>query len=207
MLLEASGAFAAGADGDLVTNPRPTRAQGIASYYARGGMGTVAHLRNSTQPARSLDEITAAIYARIDSFALDLGRELSEAFQSHPKQYEAWVTECLPFGLDKARRLRMIYQASRCLPDDVLARLPRPWQAAFAISRLPAARTIAEVEAGRIHPDLTVKETIELVADIQGNGTKRHSEGDLVIGRLVSQPVEAISDGAWDLLDAWRARR
>lgn len=115
------------------------------------------------------------------------------------------MTECLPFGLDKARRLRMIYQASRCLPDEVLARMPRPWQAAFAISRLAPEQTIAAVEAGRIYPGLTVRQTNELVAEIQGNGTKRNSESDLVIGRLVSLPYETVSETALALLDAWRA--
>lgn len=170
-------------------------------------MGTLAHLRNSTHPTRSLDEITAAIYARIDSFALDLGRELSDAFQSHPKAYETWVTECLPFGLDKARRLRMIYQASRCLPDDVLARLPRAWQSVYALTRVPVEALTEATESGRVNPEMTVREAIDATRELSGRETKRHSESDLVIGRLVALPYETASETALELLDAWRAAR
>lgn len=169
-------------------------------------MTALAHRADATQIPPGLEEITDRIYARIDRFALDLGAELDEAFRLHPAVYERWVTECLPFGLDKARRLRMIHRAFGALPDDVLARLPRPWQAMFAISRLPAEAISDGIESGRIHADLTVKAANELVADVKQGGTRRHSEADLVVGRLVGLPPESLSGDAAALLRGWLVR-
>lgn len=154
-----------------------------------------------------LEEITDRIYDRIDRFALDLGAALDEAFTLRPDVYEQWVTECLPFGLDKARRLRMIHRAAEALPEDVLARLPRPWQAMFAISRLPTGVIVSEVESGRIHESMTVRETNAVVADLKTpGGTRRHSEADLVVGRLAGLAPESLSIDAADLLRGWLGR-
>lgn len=170
-------------------------------------MTGLAHRADATQIPSGLEEITERIYSRIDRFALDLGAELDEAFRLRPDIYEQWVVECLPFGLDKARRLRMIHRAFETLPDDVMARMPRPWQAMFAISRLPADVIVDRVADGTIHEGLTVRETNELVADIKHpGGTRRHSEADLVIGRLVGLPPESVSGDALGLLRGWLDR-
>jgi len=176
-------------------------ADGVALY----GM-TLAHRPNGTQLPVGLGDLTERIYARIDSFVVDLGKELQEAFECYPDVYEQWVTECLPFGLDKARRLRMVYKASVSLPEHVLARLPRPWQAAFAISRLAPEQIIEAVESGGIHPDLTVREANEIVAGIKGgSATRRFSAVDLIVGKLVGHPVEQLGGEARSLLERWLA--
>lgn len=153
----------------------------------------------------ALREITDDIYATIDRFALDLGAKLQRAFDEFPDLYEVWVETCLPFGLDKARRLRMIHKASEHLPPEVLARLPRPWQAAYAVTRLPTETLTIAVASGQIHPEMTVRESRDVARELSGRETRRHSEADLLIGRLVKLPRSTVSDEASGLLGRWLA--
>lgn len=152
----------------------------------------------------ALREITERIYSRFDRFALDLGRDLQEAYEIAGKRgFERWVDDCLPFGVDKARRLRAIHLAYRELPVDKLRQLPRPMQALFAFTRLSRAQIEAAIESGVIHPDLTVKASIDAARQLSGRETRRHSEVDLTAARLVSLPVEGLSDRARALLVGW----
>jgi hypothetical protein len=167
-------------------------------------MTALAHAQHSTQVARPLAEITTRIFARIDSFVLDIGAELQYAFDHHRRDYEEWVETSLPFSLDTARRFRMIHKAFAHLPQETLDRMPRPWQAAYSISRLAPEQVIAAVEAGDIHPGLTVVATNDVVREIQGVTPARHSVADITVGRLVGLPIETVSDEALRMLDGWR---
>lgn len=166
-------------------------------------MTGLAHHRDSTHPSLPLAEITERIYAKIDRFALDLGRLLQIAYESHPNDYRRWVEEDLPFGLDKASRLRMVYKAAEHLPDDVLARMPSPWQALYALTRLPANVVIEAVESGEIHPGLSARDSQALGRRLSGRETLRHSEADLLIGRLVGFAASEASPAAARLLRGW----
>lgn len=152
-----------------------------------------------------LREITDDIYATIDRFALDLGAKLQRAHEAYPDLYEAWVTDCLPFGLDKARRLRMIHLAAVHLPEHVLARAPRAWQALYAVTRLPVETFTQAVESGTIHPDLTVRESRDVARELSGRETKRFTEAELLVGRLVKLPSVSLGPDARGLLHRWLA--
>lgn len=132
---------------------------------------------------------------------------MQHAFEQFPDLYDDWVTHCLPFGLDKARRLRMIHKAAEHLPEHVLARLPRPWQALYAITRLPPEQLVEAVEAGTVHPELTVRETRDVARELSGRETRRFSEADLLVGRLVKLPRSSLGLGAETLLAGWLAQR
>lgn len=170
------------------------------------GMVTVAHRQDRTQLPHGLGEIGARIFERIDSFVEDLGKELQEAFDRYPADYERWVTECLPFGLDKARRLRMVYKASLHLPPEVRERLPRPWQALYAVTRLPPETLTEAVESGTVHSEMTVREAQETTRTLSGRETKRFSEVDLLVGRLVKLPRSTLGPDAEGLLTSWFSR-
>lgn len=163
----------------------------------------LAHRGDGTHTPPALREIADRIYSRIDRFAIDLGRDLQEAFEAHPDEYEAWVTGCLPFGLDKASRLRMVHLASLHLPADVLERMPRPWQALYALTRLPANQLTDAVRSGQIHAGMSVRESQAVARQLSGRETKRHSEADLVAGRLVGLRRSALGVEAERLLRSW----
>ena len=152
----------------------------------------------------ALSAITDRIYARFDRLALDLGRDLNEAYEIAGKRaYERWVDECLPFGVDKARRLRAIHLAYEHLPADKLAALPRPWQAMYAFTRLSPDQVTEAIEAGTIHPDMTVKEAVTVAQELSGRETKRFSEVDLLVGRIVNLSADELGEAARRALDEW----
>lgn len=163
----------------------------------------LVHRSESNILPSGLQEITDDIYATIDRFALDLGAKLQDAFERFPDLYEDWVETCLPFGLDKARRLRMIHKAVEHLPPDVLERLPRPYRALYSVTRLPVEELTAAVESGAVHPDLTVREAFDVSRQLSGRETRRFSEADITAGRLVSFPAGSLSDEARTMLERW----
>ena len=98
----------------------------------------------------------------------------------------------------------MIHKAFMHLPQETLDRMPRPWQAAYAISRLEPKQITAAVDSGEIHENLTVAATNEIVRSLQGNAVQpRHSPADILVGKLVTQPVTSLGDEAEALLRRW----
>lgn len=178
-------------------------AMSLAEHVALDGVGQIVHGPDATRLPSTLPEITDAIYARIDAFVLEIGALLHHAFTNHRAVYDDWVETQLPFGLDKARRMRMIYVAYRELPTETLARLPAPWQSLYALTRIDRPALEAAIEDGTVHPDLTVRETCEVVAGLNGRETKRHTEADLVAAKLASLPPESLTPPARDLLQQW----
>lgn len=164
----------------------------------------LAHTRNTSQTPVALQDITERIYARLDRFALDLGRDLQEAYEIAGKRaFERWVENELPFGVDKARRLRAIHLAYEHLPPEKLAALPRSWQAMFSFTRLERPAIEAAIDDGTIHPDMTVRDAVDTARQLSGRETKRHSEADILVGRLIGRPVEELGDRARELLVEW----
>lgn len=97
----------------------------------------------------------------IDGMALRIGRLLREAKQAAPQDFDRWVVNDLPFGLETARRLIAISAAYEKLPSATLASLPRPWQALYALKGLPADAIEEGISAGEISPTMTVNEAIQ----------------------------------------------
>lgn len=199
----AVGAQAAGASGDGIGDPRVLP---VGAQDATFNQMDVAHRVEGTPLPIGLDEIAERIYTRIDEMVFDVGRELQAAFEAFPAEYERWVTDCLPFGLDKARRLRMIWKASRVLPPEILEKMPRAWQALYAVTRLPATEVVAAVESGAIGPSTSVRDAIAY-ARPPTSGGQRHpfSAVDIVAGKLMGHPPQALSVGVRRDLRRWLA--
>ena len=157
---------------------------------------------DGTQRLEALEGYTRRVYAAIDSMAIELGRVLTEVHELFPKAYEHWVETELPFKLDKARRLRMVYRMVTELPAEIQTQLPRPWQALYALSRAPSGALTSAVEAGIVHPGLSVAETNRVVAEMKG-GTRHFTDVDLIVGKLVTRDVEHLGSVAREALLAW----
>jgi hypothetical protein len=150
-----------------------------------------------------LEEITAAIYDDLDTVVLSVGEKLQWAFDHFRDDYDRWVRDCLPFGLDAARRMRMIWKAALLLPPETLAQLPRAWQAMFALTRLPVDVLVEAVEVGDVHPGLTVVESCAVTRRLSGRETRTLSEADLLVGRLVRLRPKELSPEAFALINDW----
>lgn len=103
-----------------------------------------------------------AIIAEVDRMALKVGTILRQARAEHPDAWRNWVDTELPFGLDTARRLMAISEAYEKLPAEMLAQLPRPWQALYALRALNAEQMQVAIEAGVITPDMTTEQANEV---------------------------------------------
>lgn len=139
----------------------------------------------------------------LDTVVLRVGEKLQWAFDHFRDEYDEWVRDCLPFGLDAARRMRMIWKASVLLPPETLGRLPRAYQAMWALTRLEPGVLTAAVDHGLVHPALTVRDSITVVRQLSGRETRWLSEADLLAGRLVGLPLASVSVEARRLLDDW----
>jgi hypothetical protein len=159
----------------------------------------LAHRTESTVDVR-LKEIRGEIFTAIDQMVFRVGELLYEAKMLRPRTFQAWVESALPFGYDRAYRLIAIHLAYRELPEAVRNRLPRPWQALFALRHLAAdGRIVAEVNSGAIHPELTVREALALKPG------PRHSDADLLVGRLLGHDPSSLDPVVRDDLVAWLA--
>lgn len=100
-----------------------------------------------------------AIVREVDGVALRVGRLLREAKElATPIEFNRWVINDLPFGLETARRLMAISAAYEKLPTEALRDLPRPWQAMYALKELPPIEIIRAIRDGEIHTEMTVEE-------------------------------------------------
>lgn len=151
--------------------------------------------------AVELDEYRDRIFAVVDAMVLEVGRLLLEAKLAHPGRFGEWVDAELPFGRDRARRLIAIHVAYGHLPASKLRLLPRPWQALFALRHLAATGELDErVAAGEIGPSTTVAEAVGIA---RRHVAPRHSEADLVAGRLLGLARADLSEVVADALGAW----
>jgi hypothetical protein len=160
----------------------------------------LVHSSNRTV-ATSLDEIAAEIYDTVDRMVMRVGELLERAHTLHPTDWKRWVSEELPFGLDTARRFRMIYLAYSKLPPETLARCPKAWQAMFAIRHLDQPALEAALDAGELGPDTTVLEAVAYVRNT--HRPDRFTEADVVAGRLMGFSPQMLSDDVLEQLRAW----
>jgi hypothetical protein len=117
----------------------------------------VGHRQNASSPA-ALDGYKAAIMAEADRMALEVGRLLREAKQAAPERFERWVADELPFAVDTARRLMAVSEAYETRPAELVARLPKPWQALYALRTIPADVIEEAVESGELSASTTERE-------------------------------------------------
>lgn len=167
----------------------------------------LVHVGESTPVVGSLDEIASEIYSTIDSMALRVGELLDVAYRSNSRaRFERWVVDDLPFGLDTAKRLRAVYLAQRELPLHVRERLPRPWQALYALVAVGQPELERAVDDGVVHPGLTVQETREVARGLRGRTRSHVSQVDVWASRLMQQPAEELSEEMADRLGRWLSR-
>jgi hypothetical protein len=156
----------------------------------------------------TLDGIRDRIYAVTDQWALEVGRLLAEAKKICPKRgWTAWCESEIPFGHDKADRLIAIYRAYHGLPEEVLAGLPRPWQAQFALKSVPRPQLEAGIASGAVNPQMTIIEARSWAKSADSDEIpmpklhRTHSEADLVAGRLIClEPADLDPNVAAELL-------
>ncbi len=106
-----------------------------------------------------------------------VGRRLNEAKEALPHgEYEAMVTNDLPFSTSTARKLREIaaFVDEGKVPLD---RLPEAMGTLYAIATLPEETRQQALDAGTIHPEVTRAEVAALKAPV----------------RPVDRPVEVIA--------------
>jgi hypothetical protein len=167
-------------------------------------MNLIGHRDDDTRLPVGLKEITDRIYRHIDRMVLRVGEELQRAWVEHRDLYDVWVERDLPFGMDKARRLRKIYLASQHFDEATLARFPAPWQALYAISRLPAPVVRDAVTSGAIHPSMSVRESQEVVRQLTGDDSRpRFTPVDLLAGKLMNHRPDALSADVRRALTGW----
>ena len=101
--------------------------------------------------------LTTRVIETVEAAVMKLG-ELLELGRSRlgKEVYDSWVTDDLPFGLDTAKRYRAIWRAYSELDAEVLKRLPRPWQAMYALSAVASSDLRTLVAEGQVSPSTTV---------------------------------------------------
>jgi len=159
-------------------------------------------------------EIEVEVYETIDHMCLRLGELLWEAKEIAPQGFNGWVELRLPFGLDKAKRLIAIHLAYRELPEDVRHKLPRPWQAMFALRHWANGRLPAAIESGEVGPDTTVKGALELAKKWSNDSKRdddplpsRYAQIDVTAGQLMAGDPNDLNPSVARALSKWMSRR
>ena len=175
-------------------------------------MGDVLHLKHNT-PIERLDEIEVEVFHTVDQMCLRVGALLCEAREIDPTGFQEWVKERMPFGFDTAKRLVAIHLAYRELPTESLAKLPKPWQAMFALRHWSEGRLGDALESGEVGPDTTVKEAKakarEWSEDQRPKPTvrPRYAASDLAAGKLMGTDVNDMNEDVFRALTKWTSRR
>lgn len=152
------------------------------------------------------------MFETIDRMCLRVGALLHEARALDPAGFAEWVTERMPFGLDKAKRLIAIHLAYSELPAETLANLPRPWQALYAL-REHVGRLDGAIESGEIGPTTTVREARERARQWGTKGpsispgTARYSAADEAAGAMMAHHPDALSAEVFMAVSMWTAAR
>lgn len=167
-------------------------------------MALVLHRGDDTPASDDLGDIAAQIYSAIDRMALRVGELLERALQAHGlERWRQWVDEDLPFGLETARRLRAVYLAYREFPAEMLASMPHPWQALYALSKIPKPRLIEAIESGQVNASLSARAAIEVSKELRGVGTRHFTPLDVIAGRLLAASPDDLSPDVAQSLRRW----
>lgn len=193
----------AGLEGDHVEDHSPT----VAAAFVPFQLMRVVHQSHSS-PVVDLARLREAIYAEMDSVALRVGRLLREARQLHPDDFDRWVAEELPFGHETARRMMAISAAFEKLPEDVVASLPRPWQALYALQTLPVDALRSGIASGALSADTTVRDAQAFARLWKGRPMPegRIGRADVAAGALMQFPADALSPEVRRVLLSWLQR-
>lgn len=160
------------------------------------------------KPSHDLSYYRDRIYSAIDGMVLTVGGLLFEARSTDPDGFNAWVTNELPFSVDTARRLIAIYLAYRELPAETLARLPKPWQALFALRALNREELLEGVESGVINPSMTIEQARRLArTKRRAVVSVRYTSADLQAGALMDCDPNDIDPMVWAALIRWMSLR
>lgn len=166
-------------------------------------MALVLHRGDDTPASDDLGDIAAQIYASIDRMALRIGELLQRALEAHgTERFREWVTNDLPFGIETARRMRAVYLAYREFPPELLASMPAPWQALYALSKVPRPRLVEAIESGEVHARLSARAAIEVSKELRG-GTRHFSQLDVIAGRLLAASPDDLSSDVLARLRRW----
>lgn len=137
--------------------------------------------------------------------ALKVGALLRAAKESHPRSFTRWVETELPFGADTARRMMAISRAYESLPAEVLAGLPKPWQALYAIRHLPQEQLALGVSQGSLRPDTTVVEAKQFAAT-GSTVIVRHHPAEVAAGALMAHDPSDLDPLVLSALRVWLVR-
>lgn len=165
----------------------------------------LSHSRHSSLTGLTLADYRDRIIREVDGVALRVGKLLREAKAVDPDDFNRWVEEELPFGLETARRLVAISVAYEKLPPEQVALLPRPWQAMYALKALPMSVIANGIEDGTITPKMTVREARKFAAGVSGRGS-RVSRADVAAGLLMQFGAHELSPSVRHAVRAWLQR-
>lgn len=161
----------------------------------------VAHRPNGNRRLRTLDDYRDAIEVEISGLALRIGKLLIQAKAAHPRRFERWVEDELPFGIDKARRLMLISRAYETLPAERLAELPKPWQALYALRNVPREQLLTGVRDGSISTTTTIEQARAWAAGPAG--IRQYHPADVAAGALLNHSPDDLSPSVLGALVAW----
>lgn len=113
-------------------------------------------------PVKPLSDFRDDIAKVLNRTAIEIGTILIEAKYAHPRRFEAWVEEELPFSAAKAHQLMAISRAFRELPPEKREALPAPWTTLFRLTRLGRPELESAIEAGIITPETTGAQALAL---------------------------------------------
>lgn len=96
-----------------------------------------AHRPKRSETGFDRSEIAVEILRLLDPLCLELGKLLEAAHHGSIDEWSDWVASSTPFTVEEARRLRAVAIAYRVFPQEVVDKLPHPWQALWTV---PAGR-------------------------------------------------------------------
>jgi hypothetical protein len=154
----------------------------------------------------TLDDYRTQITREMDRMVMRVGELLHRARLAHPDRFWTWVDTELPFGRDTAKRLIAIWRAYHELPPEMVARLPQPWQAMFALRNIPRRELEAAMDAGEITPTTTVRQAISWVQarrDREGRPALGSRSVDRLAGALMRHRFTDLDPLVGKMLQRW----
>lgn len=133
--------------------------------------GAIPDLGVVHEPIMPLEERKARILGVLDDASIQIGLELMLAKEQHTGRFTRWVTEELPFGLDRAERLMMIARAFNDVDPSVKNMLPSAWTALYELAKVPPRALVRSIELGDVTPQMTVADARRYVAEQKGRPT------------------------------------
>lgn len=172
------------------------------------------------QQGQALSDYREAIIEVLNQSAIDIGNLLIAAKYRHPRRFEAWVDEELPFGVQTARRLMAISRGLRDLPPEKRELLPSPASTLYTLTTMDPEILESHMESGEIHPKMTNKQALALAranpaplpaprdwksGPPPGTRVKSRPRASLLIGQLMRYRPEEVDPTNMARLKEWLA--